>query len=73
MKYFFRIHEALSMVCIDICGSITGDRTTVLFKKSIESEADILNEILPPREKPIKCISLSLNLLPINSTASISV
>src|SRR6056300_90610 len=59
IKYFFRIQAVLSIVSIEISGSITGDRTIVLFKKSIESEVDILNEILPPSEKPIKCISLS--------------
>ena len=31
---------------IEISGSITGDRTIVLFKKSIESEADSLESIV---------------------------
>ena len=63
----------LSIACIEFSGSITGDRTTVLFKKLISAEADILNAILPPKENPIKWISLSGYLLPIDLTASIRV
>ena len=54
MKYFLKIHEFLSMAFIEFSGLITGERTMVFLRKLISGDADILREMLPPNEKPMR-------------------